>query len=214
MKDKKYFNTLIFVFITLFTFFGMYLFIRSPYYQTVNIWIQSNLILYSFCIYLVKILGIVWPPISGGIFTVASIPFLGWKLAFLLDFLGSLTGGSIAYWLGKKYGYTFLSKIFGSDISEKIKKIKIKTGKEIEAIFMYKVLFGNLIIEVIYYGAGVLQINFSRFLIGSVLAHLLVGIPSFYLVNNIFSGKDAVITITLTLIAIFVVLKTKGRYFE
>lgn len=214
MKNKKYLNIFIFVFITIFTFLSMYLFIKSPYYQTVNYWIQRNLILYVFCIYLIKILGIIWPPISGGIFTVASIPFLGWKLAFLLDFLGSLSGGSIAYWLGKKYGYNFLNKIFGSNISEKIKNIKIKRGKEIEAIFMYKVLFGNLIIEVIYYGAGVLQVNFPRFLIGSILAHLLVGIPSFYLANNIFSGKDIVITITLAVIAIFVVLKTKGRYFE
>jgi uncharacterized membrane protein YdjX (TVP38/TMEM64 family) len=165
-------------------------------------------------IFLIKVLGIVWPPVPGGIFTISSIPFLGWQLAFLLDLIGSTTGGVIAYWLGQKYGYKFLNKMFGMNVANKVRLIRIKEGKEIEAIFMYKILFGNVILEIIYYGAGVLKINFPKFLIGSILAHIIVGIPSFYLVDNLFSGKNVTITIIGVLIAIIFVIKTKGRYFE
>ncbi len=214
MKNKNYFKILLFVFISFLTIGVVYWFTKSPYYLLLDVWIQNNLVLYVFSICLIKILGILWPPLSGGVFTVASIPFLGWGLAFLLDFIGSLVGGAAAYYLGRKYGYIFLSKILGENVAQKIKSVKIKKGKEIEAVFMYKVLFGNVVIEAIYYGAGVLRIDFLRFMIGSVFAHLLIGIPTFYLANNIFSGKNAIMALILLFVGLLVVYKTKGRYFE
>lgn len=201
------------VILTVLTISFIYWFSNSIYFSIFNSWILKNILLYSVILYLVKVLGILWPPFSGGLFTIASIPFLGWKLAFLLDFLGSITGGVIAYSLGRKYGYKFLHKLFGAELVQKIKSIKIKAGKEIEAIFMYKVLFG-ILIEAVYYGAGVLRVNFIKFTIGSILGHLVVGIPSFYLAGNLFSGKDFMSTIALTILAIIFVTKTKGRYFE
>lgn len=213
MEKNNKANIVGIIIFTILTIVLIYWFSNSVYFETFNSWIVKNILLYSIILYLIKVIGIIWPPLSGGIFTLASIPFLGWQLAFFLDFIGSLTGGSIAYYLGKKYGYVFLNKVFGTDIVEKIKRIKIKKGKEIEAIFMYKALFG-IIIEAIYYGAGVLRVNFVKFSIGSILGHLIIGIPSFYLANNLFSGKDIISTVILTILAIIFVTKTKGRYFE
>ena len=111
---------------------------------------------------------------------MASIPFLGWFNAYLVDFFGSLFGGIIAYFLGKKYGHPLLNKILGSDLTEKIEKVKIKKDKEIEGVFVYRLAFGSTILEAIYYGAGFLKIGFKNFLIGSTLSHIVIGVPSFF----------------------------------
>lgn len=214
MKHKKYLSSLFLVLLTFGTIGIVIWFTKSPHFPLLNVWVQNNYTFYLTGLYLVKVIGIVWPPLSGGIFTVASIPFLGWKLAFIIDLLGSATGSVITYYLGFKYGYKFLKKVLGNKFVEKIKSLKIKKGKEIIAVFMYKIIFGNVIVEVIYYGAGVLKINFKKFLIGSLSAHVLTGIPSFYFANNIFSGQDVLVTLVLIVLGIIFVVKTKGRYFE
>ncbi len=214
MKEKISLNTVLFISIFVITLLLTLQFLRTPYYSTLNIYVQKNIIFYSVLLYLIKVVGIVWPPIPGGIFTLASIPFLGWKLAFIIDLLGSTTGATIAYYLGYKYGYNFLKKIFGKNIAIKIKTIKIKKGKEIEAIIMYKLLLGGVILEAICYGAGVLKINFKIFLIGSILAHIFIGIPSFYFTHNLLLGKNIISTIAVASLALIVLFKTKGRYFE
>ena len=214
MKKSSWINTSLFVGVTAITIIFVYLFSKSIYFSLLNSWIQSNVVLYVASLFFIKVIGIVWPPISGGIFTLASIPFLGWKLAFITDLSGSTVGGLIAYFLGKKYGFPFLVKLLGNDIVAKIKKIKIKKGREIEAVFIYRFLFGSVILEAIYYGAGVLNVNFGKFVIGAILSHVVIGIPIFYLASSIFSGPNMVFTISLSIIALVVILKTKGRYFE
>jgi len=214
MKKSSWINTVLFVSVFLLTILFVFWFLKSAYFPILNLWIQSNIILYVVSLFFVKILGIVWPPISGGVFTLASIPFLGWKLAFITDFCGSTVGGLIAYYLGSKYGFPFLNKLLGDDIVNKIKKVKIKKGREIEAVFVYRFLFGSVILEAIYYGAGVLNINFGRFVIGAVLSHIVIGVPIFFLASSIFSGANMVLTISLSIIALVIILKTKGRYFE
>jgi uncharacterized membrane protein YdjX (TVP38/TMEM64 family) len=145
---------------------------------------------------------------------MASIPFLGWFNAYLIDLSGSMFGGVIAYILGKKYGHPLLLKILGSDLTNKIEKTKVKKNREIEAVFIYRLALGSTILEAVYYGAGFLKIGFKNFLIGSFLSHILIGVPSFFLANNILNGENIILTIILTVIGIFFVLFTKGRYFE
>ncbi len=214
MKKNTWINTTFFVSIFLLTLILFNWFSKSPYFLNLDSWIKTNMILYVVSLFVVKVIGILWPPISGGIFTLASIPFLGWELAFIIDMAGSTLGGTIAYHLGKQYGFPFLDKILDTNIVEKIKKIKIKTGKEMEAVFVYRLLFGSVIIEAIYYGAGVLRINFSKFLMGVTLSHLFIGIPIFILASTLFSGANIILTISLAIIALIFILKTKGRYFE
>lgn len=192
----------------------IYWFFRSPYFSIVDTWIKSNLILYVSVLFIYKAIGVLFPPIPAGVVTMASIPFLGWLGAYMVDMAGSIFGGSIAYWLGRKYGRGILSKIFDGSTVEKITRTKVKKGKEMEAVFMFRVLLGSTILEAVYYGAGFLRIPFGKFLIGASLSHIAVGVPSFILANNIFSGKNLVLTGILSVLALIFVLKTKGRYFE
>lgn len=214
MKKKSYAYIVLFIAIFWLTLWFFYWLVRSPYFVSIDSWIKTNKVIFVVSLYLYKTLGVLWPPIPAGLFTLMSIPFLGWSNAYLIDLLGSISGGTIAYHLGKKYGLPLLKKIFSDDIVEKIQKAKIKKGREIEAVFFYKILLGSTILEAVYYGAGFLRIGFNNFLIGSVLSHMLVGIPSFFLIGNIFSGRNFAISVVLSILALLLIFKTKGRYFE
>ena len=211
-ESIRYWFILIFIFVA-FMFFA-YWFFKSSYFPTVDAWIKTNIVLYVVALFIYKSIGVLFPPIPAGVVTLASIPFLGWFGAYMVDMAGSIFGGIIAYWLGKKYGKKILEKLFDASTIEKIVKTKVKKGKEIEVVFMFRVLLGSTILEAVYYGAGFLKIPFGKFLIGATLSHIVVGVPSFLLANNIFSGKNIVLTIVLSVAALIFVLKTKGRYFE
>lgn len=212
-KDSIWYSSvLIFIFVAFMAF--AYWFFKSSYFPIVDSWIKTNMVLYIFVLFIYKSIGVIFPPLPAGLVTMASIPFLGWVNAYIVDVAGSLAGGSVAYWLGKRYGIGILRKVFTESVIEKIVKTKVKKGKEIEAVFTFKVLLGSTILEAVYYGAGFLKIPFGKFLIGATLAHVVVGVPSFILANNIFSGKNLVVTGILSFLALILVVKTKGRYFE
>jgi uncharacterized membrane protein YdjX (TVP38/TMEM64 family) len=214
MNKKTYFYT----FLTFASFIliicGFYLFFKSPYFLVLDTWVKANIVTYVIFLFLYKTVGVLFPPVPGGIVTLASIPFLGWFNAYLIDFLGSICGGVIAYYLAKKYGHPLLLKIFGEDVATKIENIKVRKNREIEAVFMYRLALGSTILEAVYYGAGFIKIGFINFLVGSILSHTLVGVPTFFLANNILNGENIILTIAVTLIGIVFVLFTKGRYFE
>ncbi|MEK7100225.1 MAG: VTT domain-containing protein [Patescibacteria group bacterium] len=214
MSKKSYLYSGLFVGIFIATLVIFYWFFKSPYFLIVDTWVKANIVLYVIYLFIYKSIGVLFPPIPAGLVTMASIPFLGWFNAYLVDFFGSLFGGIIAYFLGKKYGHPLLNKILGSDLTEKIEKVKIKKDKEIEGVFVYRLAFGSTILEAIYYGAGFLKIGFKNFLIGSTLSHIVIGVPSFFLANNILNGQNITFTIILTIVGIMFVIFTKGRYFE
>lgn len=214
MNKKSYIYSAFFIGIFIVTLVIFYWFFKSPYFLIVDNWVKENKMLYIVYLFIYKSVGILFPPIPAGLVTMASIPFLGWFTAYLVDFFGSIFGGSIAYFLGKKYGHPLLNKILGNELTRKIEKIKIKKDKEIESVFVYRIALGSTILEAIYYGAGFLKIGFKNFLIGSMLSHIVVGVPSFFLANNILNGQNIVLTIALTVVGIVFVLFTKGRYFE
>lgn len=214
MNRKSYFYISMLVGSFVLVLVGLYLFFKSPYFFIVDGWIKQNTILYVVSLFLYKAVGVLFPPIPGGIITLASIPFLGWFNAYLIDLFGSLVGGVVAYYLAKKYGRNILSKILGEDITKKVEKIQIKKDREIEGVFVYRLALGSTILEAVYYGAGLLKVGFKNFLIGSFLSHVVVGVPQFYLANNIFNGENIILTIVITIVGIIFVLFTKGRYFE
>lgn len=101
MKLKTHKHIIILVVAAVVTLIFYLWFVNSPYFAGFKIWSQSNLAVYISVLLLIKIFGIIWPPIPGGIFTLASVPVLGWKLAFAVDYSGSLIGSSIAFFIAK-----------------------------------------------------------------------------------------------------------------
>jgi len=187
-------------------------FVNSDYFGAFKAWSLKNLPIYVLALLSLKIIGIVWPPIPGGVLTLASVPVLGWKLAYTVDIVGSIIGSSIAYFIAKRSGLKFMRKIFDDETIARITRLKIKKDREIEAIFLMR-LFGGTVVEVICYGAGVLGVRYRNFLLASVLSHLPLGIPIFILADNLLAGKGFM---SVILIAIVIVLfyKLRHRYFE
>lgn len=208
---KTLFLTAIFFLVTIVSYI---LFLRSSYFQFFLEWSQRNLVLYCVTLFVLKVSAIVYAPLPGGLLTLGSIPVLGWKLAYFIDILGSMVGASIAYFLGKKYGLKFMERIFDQQTIDRIQKIKINKKREIEGVFVLRVLTGSSILDALCYAAGLLNIRYRSFLIGSVLSHLVVGIPAFYLSSNILSVKNFALNGLLILCAVFILYKIKGRYFE
>jgi uncharacterized membrane protein YdjX (TVP38/TMEM64 family) len=211
---KKYKNTFILILVFLIATGAYFLFIQTPYFKTVEIWARANIFFYVSFLVVMKIVGIIIPPIPGGLFTLASIPIIGWQYAFVGDFVGSTIGSSIAFFIGKKYGYSLINSLFDAKTVEKFKKIKIKKNKEIEAIFMLRVLMGSTIAEIVCYGAGIIGVTFKNFFIGSILYGLILGLPLYFLAQNLFDSKNALFSLILFALSILFIWKFKGRYFE
>lgn len=213
IQIKDYKHILFFTAAMAATLAAYFWFIKTPYFEIFKSWSQENFKLYFSILVFIKTVGIIWPPLPGGILTLGSIPILGWLPAYLSDLLGSILGASGAYLIARKWGYHFIKKIFDEITIEKIRKIKIKKHREIEAIFFFRI-FGGTIVEAVCYAAGILNINYLNFLIGTVSSHAALGLPFYFFTNNLFEGKNFIIN--LILIAIFIpwALIAKKRYFE
>ena len=198
----------------LMSYLGYFWLIKTPMFGDFEKVVQNNLSVFFVFTVFFKVLSVLWPPLPGSLFTIAAIPFYGWQMAYFTDFLGSIIGSSIAFYLGRKYGIKFMKKIFEADIEAKINKLKIRPGREIESIFVLRMIGGGIIVEAVCYGAGLLKIKYTDFIIGSVLSHLAFGIPMFLLSDQILAGKNIVVTTILAIFSILILFKVKGRYLE
>lgn len=209
---KSHKNIIVFIAIVVISIASYLWFIQQPIFHGFIEWSQQNLLLYFVILTLLKIIGIVWPPLPGGLLTAASIPIIGWWPAYLADATGGLIGSVIAYYIGKHYGWEFLESMFSKEIVDKIQKVKIHKHREIEAVFVLKVFYGS-VGEVISYGSGLIGIHFKNFMLGTFL-WMLLQIPMFYAFNNVLNGDHVVLGAIFLTIAIFLFYKFKGRYFE
>jgi|SRR3989344_1175618 len=188
-------------------------FTRTPYFELFNEWIRQNLLIFYISLIAIKIIAIVWPPLPGSLFTLGVIPLIGWFQSYLVEMVGSLMGASVAYFLGKKYGYAFLKKVFNPDLIEKIQLIKIRKDREIESVFVARLAGAGNIMELVCYGAGVLRVRFGRFILASFLANL-VTLPIYYAGGNVFKGGNIILGIAFGVVTILIFWKIKGRYVE
>jgi uncharacterized membrane protein YdjX (TVP38/TMEM64 family) len=188
-------------------------FSRSPYFESFQIWTQQNLLLFYLSLFTAKVLAIVWPPLPGSLFTLGSIPLIGWAESFLIDLAGALTGASIAYFLGRKYGYRFLEKIFNDELVRKIRETHIKPDREIESILIGRIVGNGNLMELVCYGAGVLRVRYHNFLIASFLAGL-ISLPIYYLGGNLFDGGSILAGALIGLTTLLIFWKLKVRYVE
>ena len=213
MGIKKYSNLFVLILLYGSTLAGYLWFINQPFFQGVIDWAQQNFALYFVVLVLVKIASIIWPPLPGGLLTLGSIPVIGWFPAFLAEALGAIGGATIAYFLGRKYGYRFLQKIFSEGAIVRIQRIKIKKEKELEAVFFLRIFTGALFSEAISYGSGVIGIKYRNFFFATLFT-VVLALPMFYFLNEIFVGRNIVIYVPIVLLFAFVFWRMRGRYFE
>jgi uncharacterized membrane protein YdjX (TVP38/TMEM64 family) len=91
---------------------------------------------------------------------------------------------------------------------------KIKKNRQIESVFLLRFLFGSTIVEIVCYAAGLLKITFRNFMIGSIISHVVLGLPTYYLANNLLELKNLWLSAAILAVGIPFVWKLKGRYIE
>ena len=212
MSTIKHKNLILLALFAAVSFAAYIWFTRQPVFEEVIGWAQQNFWLYIGILVFIKIIAIVWPPLPGGLFTLASIPVIGWLPAFLAETVGGIAGGSIAYYLGKRYGYSFLRKVLDKEIIAKIQRVKMTGKRELEGIFFLR-LFTGLVAEAVSYGSGVIGVKYRNFFLATLAAEV-VFMPAFYFFDEILSGRNIVIYVPAALILAVIFWKVKGRYFE
>jgi len=178
------------------------------------VWARQNLVVYFIFLVAVKTMGLIFPPIPGGLVTWGSIVIIGWQMAFAADFIGAMIGAIANYYMGKKWGVTIVKKIFGDTISNKISKLKIRKGREVESVAVFKIAGGGTIVEAISFFAGIIDLNLKQFLAGSAIASLVIGLPTYILTDNLLSSRNIALNLAAIVAGFLVLYKVKGRYFE
>ena len=187
-------------------------FVHSPHFEVFNAWSQQNLALLLFTLFAIKVIGIVWPPLPGGLFTLGAIPVVGWWQAYAVDLAGSMVGSTLAYGIARKWGRSFMDTIFDPITIEKMERLRVRPERELEAVFVFR-LFGANVVEIICYAAGALRIRYHNFILGSVGAHVLEGIPFYYFAREFFSGKNVAFNVALVAIVVALLIVLRRRYF-
>lgn len=192
---------------------GFY-FIKSATFLQFIEWAHQNLVIYITVLIFFKFLSTLYPPLPSSILTLSAIPVIGWFNAYLIDYAGSIMGSSISYYIARKYGIRALNIIFEKRIVDKLTKFKVKKGKEIESVIVLRMLIGGTLIEAINYGAGLLNVPYNKFIIGFLISHPLLGIPTFYLVNNLLDRTNLIISMVIILSGFVLLYFLRNRYFE
>lgn len=212
-KPKSFKNLGLVGLVAVISVVGYLIFLRSDYYPVFVEWVGEHLPLYILFLFSIKVLGVVWPPIPGSVFTIGSVPIIGWPAAYLIDLFGSTAGGSLAYFIGKKYGETFLAKIFDKSTLEKFKKIKVREDHQVESLIVMRIA-GGTIVEVLCYIASFYNIGFRNFLIASIISHLITGIPVYFLVGSLLSGTSYIFSGIIFVLFVLILVKFRKRYFD
>lgn len=176
--------------------------------------IHTYLPLYLFALLVIKAVSIVYPPLPGVAFTIASIPLIGWQYAYLIDILGYLIGASISFFLGRKYGYSIIQRVISETIANKIMKIKLKQRNQIEAAIFLTFAAGGMLSDGLAWGASLIGFKYLSFIVGFGIAHVITTLPVFYFVALSISFNSWVLVAVVTIIAWLMIYKFKGRYFE
>ncbi|HYD35742.1 MAG TPA: VTT domain-containing protein [Vitreimonas sp.] len=187
---------------------------QSPWVLSLQASVQSYWPLYILAILSLKIFSIIYAPLPGSAFTLAALPFLGWKTAYALDIVGGTIGVSIVFFLGRKYGYTLIKKIIGEAVADKVRSIKLKDRNQVEASIFLRFALGGMLSDGLAWGASLIGFKYMPFITGYFLSHLVTTLPVFYFLGAAISFNSWIIFASAAVVAWMVVYTFKGRYFE
>jgi uncharacterized membrane protein YdjX (TVP38/TMEM64 family) len=182
--------------------------------QAFILFIHAYFPIYLISLFIGKTISIVYPPLPGAVFTLAAVPLIGWKVAYTIDILGSFLGASISFYLGKKYGYTILSRVVGKTITNKISSIKLKPRNQVEAATFLRFAAGGLLSDGLAWGASLIGFRYFPFMTGHLISHVATTLPVFYFFAASISLHSWAILGVSTILAWLAIYKFKGRYFE
>lgn len=195
------------------TIIAYYWFVGSAYYPAVIAWASQNVLVLDIILFVVKVVGIIWPPLPGIVLSLAAIPVLGWVHVFLVDSLGNLVGCIVTYWLARKWGLPFLGKVVDMEALRRFQRIQTIEKREVEGLVILRI-FGSTVAEVTSYGAGLMRVRFGNFLVAIILSNFIVGIPLFYFTDRLFRGDNYLLAFVPVLVVVLLFYVLRKRYFR
>lgn len=189
------------------------LFLNSTHFLKFVDIVKENLFLTVAFLITLKVLGLVWPPLSGGITVFIFLPVFGIFKTYLIDLAGTLLGATLSYFIAKWLNRKLVTSLVGNAFIEKVSKIKIREDKELEAVILASIVFAAPMIEVVSYASGFLKVKYRNMIIGVLIGHFIWTIPAYFVVNNLLEGEHLAITAFLILAGVLIIFLLKDRYF-
>lgn len=125
---------------------------------------------------LLKAASVVWAPLLGGPVYLIGGTLYGLWGGTIYTLVGDLVGGSVAFWISRRYGQAVVIKLAGKDILNRLEKLYNTLGGW-KGLLSAR-LFIPGIQDVISYGAGFTPIPFWQFFVvtavGSFLPNMLL----------------------------------------
>ena len=112
---------------------------------------------------LIQIIQVIFPIIPGGASCLAGTLAFGGFWGFIYNYVGLSLGSIIVFYLSRKYGISFIRKLFSQEVIEKY--IGYIKNKKFDKIFFFIIFFPGAPDDLFCYLAGLSSIKFHKFLI-------------------------------------------------
>jgi uncharacterized membrane protein YdjX (TVP38/TMEM64 family) len=177
-------------------------------------WVHGNLPLFLFCMVLLKTASIIYPPLPGVVLTLGVLPLVGLKWAYGVEIIGSILGASSAYFLGKRYGVRLLTWVLSEELTNRILKVRLKPGNQVEAAVMLRFAAGGALSDGLAWGASLIGLRYIPYITGHVISHVVTTLPIFYLIAASVQIHTWLVLVPAAVLAWYLLYRLKGRYFE
>ena len=109
-----------------------------------------------------QITQIVIPFIPGSITNISGVLLFGPIKGFIYNYISTILGATIVYYLSKKYSFKLINKIFKKDTINKY--INYFNNKNYQSIFLLAIILPFFPDDLLYYLISVTKINFKRYI--------------------------------------------------
>lgn len=136
----------------------------------IGIWGYLVVILYT-------VLSHVFAPLAGSPGVLLGVTIYGLQSGIVLLYFASLISASVNFWISKRYGRDFVTKLVGKKSMEDVDAFVEAEGRETLIISR---LFGFPIFEFISYAAGLTTMKFKQYFVITAVASIVPNFVAFY----------------------------------
>jgi uncharacterized membrane protein YdjX (TVP38/TMEM64 family) len=157
-----------------------------------------------------RILGMIIPPIPGGIVSLALIPVIGWFASFVYASIGILIGCSIAFFLARKYREPLVKKFVTLQM---IHQWEGRMSEKTEFWTFVGIRFATgPVMDFMSYIAGLSNISFRKFFIASLIS-LAPDAVYYYLGDRLYSHNPYLGAVSFLLFVVLIYVGEKTKFF-
>lgn len=128
------------------------------------------------------VLSHVFAPLAGTPGVLLGVTIYGIKTGISLLYIASLISATINFWISRKFGRKFVTKLVGE---KSMKEVDEFTSVEGQYVLLISRLFGFSIFEFISYAAGLTNISFKKYFLITSIASIFTNITAYFVFRNI-----------------------------